>query len=465
MPRIYLDSNVFSNLREPKDPAHQLLKERLESFKGNITLFFSHAHIRDKKRDTTHMKFEDFRFMETLVRDNYLSYHAINQCSSYYLATPKMVFDDEVDESLDELLNFFEPSDDDNAQIAAFKNHLSTALDMTEIQVEQNMLDAGVEKELIGQIFNGKDGNPSLLDITKGVTNLTKEIISDGLTYKNLRNLIETGLGSQLGEVKQDKFGLNDAFKNSFFQKTFVDFIKDSIYIKDKSRIPYYDFYMLSYQALDMLGISKDKIGKKNRYANLLNDALHSYYARYCDVLVTNDKGLREKSSILYSMYDVATHIVTVDEFNELIQDIGMDTDTNHDYFFKKIIYDLGNAERKLLSKLDSGTEIFRLEQISCFFNFFDVFLVEVNEQSDRYILCKSDTSYLSEPNFREMGKIIDRLINIFGTDIYGQALFNFENETASDHTIYRQWQLENISVRLGQEPLTEKFSLVITLS
>ncbi|MBG6233503.1 putative nucleic acid-binding protein [Pedobacter sp. CAN_A7] len=37
MPRIYLDSNVFSNLRDPKDPAHLLLKELLEKYRDNVT--------------------------------------------------------------------------------------------------------------------------------------------------------------------------------------------------------------------------------------------------------------------------------------------------------------------------------------------------------------------------------------------------------------------------------------------
>lgn len=464
MPRIYLDSNVFSNLKDPKDPAHITLKELLEKYKDNITLVFSHAHIRDKKNDSSDMKFDDFKFMETLVQDNYLSYHAIDQCSSSYLATPKMVYDDELDESLDELLNFFEPTDDDDQQIIAFKNHLASALDKTEIKVEQTMLESGVEKEMIDRLFNGKDGNPTLLDITKGVANLTKDIITDGLTYKNLRNLIESGLGQQLDEVKQDKFGLNDAFRNSFFQKTFVEFIKDSVHVKDKSKVPYYEFYTLSYHVLDMLGISKDKLGKKNKYGNLLNDALHSYYARYCDVLVTNDKGLREKSTILYHMYEVSTQIVSVEECNELLNDIGVDTDVDQRHLFTKIGYDVQNSERKFLGKFGEDKEVYRLGEISRYFNFFDVFLIEISEKTSRYILCKSDTSYLSEPNFREMGKIIDRLIKLFGKDSTGAGFFDFNAET-EPHSgpIQRTWEFETFTLTLGTESLNEKFSLVLT--
>jgi predicted nucleic acid-binding protein len=462
MPRIYLDSNVFSNLRVPKDPHHMLLKELLEKYKHNITVVFSHAHIRDKKNDPSEMKFEDFRCMETLVQDNYISYHAIEQRTSFYLATPKMVFDDEVDESLDELLNFFDPSVDDDQQIVAFKNHLASALEMSEIKVEEIMLESGVEKEMLDRLFNGKDGNPTLLDVTKGVANLTKDMISDGSTYKNLRVLIENGLGQQLGEVKQAKLDLNDAFKNSFFQKTFVEFVKDSIHVKDKTQIPYYDFYTLSYHVLDILGISKEKLGKKNRYRNLLNDALHSYYARYCDVLVTNDKRLYDKSSILYHMYEVPTQIVTVEECNKLLQDLGEDTDQDYRWLFTKINYDLKHSKRELIAQLDSGGEVYRLEEISRYFNFFDVFLVEVTEGAIRYILCKSDTSYLSEPNFREMGKIIDRMVNIFGPDSNGQGSFSFAEETKGMKPIHRTWLLESITITLGQESLNEKFSLVL---
>ncbi len=465
MSRIYLDSNIFSNLRNPKDSAHLLLKELLGKNKDNITLFFSPAHIRDKKNDTSEMKFEDFRFMESLVHDNYLSYNAINKNSSFYLATPKMVFDDEVDESLDELLNFFEPSKEGDKQILAFKKYLSSALEMSEIQVERTILESGGEKEMIDKLFNGRDGNPTLLDITKGITTLTKDIITDGLTYKNLRNLIDNGLGQQLDEIKRDKFGLNDAFKNSFFQKTFVEFIKDSIHVKDKNRIPYYDFYILSYNVLDMLGISKDKLGKKNRYGNLLNDALHSYYARYCDVLVTNDKSLREKSSILYHMYGVSTQIVSVEECNELLRDIGTDTDVDRNSFFSKIVYDLQHSERKLFKHLDNGSEVYRLEEISRYFNFFDVFLLEISEETNRSILCKSDTSYLSEPNFREMGKIVDRMVRVFGPDSIGRESFDFEREVNSgSDPIHRTWVFEAVTIQLGQESLTGKFSLVLTV-
>lgn len=465
MARIYLDSNVFSNLKVAKDESHRILAELLEKYKDSISLFFSHAHIRDKKKDASDHKFEDFIYMETLTKDNYLSYHAINQNTSFYLATPQMVFEDESHESLDEILDFFEPDKNDEDQLNTFKTHLSSALDMTEIKVEQTMIESGVEKEVIDALFNGKEGNPSLLDITKGIGNLTRNIISDGLTYRNLRNLIDTGLGDQFNEIRNDKYSLNDAFKNTFFQKTFVEYIKDTIYIQDKTRIPYYYFYMLSYNVIDMLGISKEKLKKNNGFGNILNDGLHSYYARYCDFLVTSDKGLREKSSILYNMYEVSTIIVSVEEFIELLPEIALDTDSSAKDFFAKLRYDIKNSQRMLHKRFDDGKEIYRFGEISKYFNFFDAILEEISESSTRYILCKSNTSCLSEPNYREMGQIINRVINLFGEDSSGIGYFDFEKETSETYgKIQRNWNFDELEIFLGNEPQIGKFALVVTM-
>jgi hypothetical protein len=68
---------------------------------------------------------------------------------------------------------------------------------------------------------------------------------------------------------------------------------------------------------------------------------------------------------------------------------------------------------------------------LTAYFNFFDVILEEISENSRKYILCKSDTSCLSEPKYREMGQIINMTINLFGEDSNGLRYFDFERETS----------------------------------
>jgi len=76
MTRIYFDSNVYSNLRRNEKQEYQLLNHLINRYRHSLTFFFSDAHVRDKKRDTSSIKYQDFDFIESLTKDNYLSYHS-----------------------------------------------------------------------------------------------------------------------------------------------------------------------------------------------------------------------------------------------------------------------------------------------------------------------------------------------------------------------------------------------------
>src|SRR6202007_2999703 len=89
------DHNIFSELKKNNTPKFQKLNESIIKYKKNLAFCFSHAHIRDKRNDTTNLKYQDFNFIETIVGNNYLSYHGLDKRSSFYLATPTEVFNDE----------------------------------------------------------------------------------------------------------------------------------------------------------------------------------------------------------------------------------------------------------------------------------------------------------------------------------------------------------------------------------
>ncbi|HEY9196150.1 MAG TPA: hypothetical protein VIM77_07785, partial [Mucilaginibacter sp.] len=121
MPRIYLDTNVFSNLKNDKDSRFHELNDLLKIYKKKLSFYFSVAHIADKRKDKTDFKFEDFKFMETLVGDNYIAYDPIERITSLYLATPLMVFEDNEGDELEILKDFFEPKESDNPIIRTLK--------------------------------------------------------------------------------------------------------------------------------------------------------------------------------------------------------------------------------------------------------------------------------------------------------------------------------------------------------
>ena len=45
------------------------------------------------------------------------------------------------------------------------------------------------------------------------------------------------------------------------------------------------------------------------------NDALHVLMAGHCDIYVTNDANSRAKAKVLYDKFNLATEILTAEEF------------------------------------------------------------------------------------------------------------------------------------------------------
>src|ERR1035437_1878952 len=104
MERIYFDKQIFSHLFKSSDLIYKELLSSLYRSKNNFLYCYSHAHLLDLKNDKTDIKYKELEFIETIVNDNYLSYHAIEKRTSCYLAKPLEAFKD-VDEE-DESISF-----------------------------------------------------------------------------------------------------------------------------------------------------------------------------------------------------------------------------------------------------------------------------------------------------------------------------------------------------------------------
>lgn len=270
--------------------------------------------------------------------------------------------------------------------------------------------------------------------------------------YKEIRSLIEKERDNISYPVGERSYVLKELFSEGKLGEKFVDFIKDSLYHKDKNNIPYYDFYLHSYSILDILGFSKDKLNSKNSYNNLFNDSLHSYYARYCDYLVTEDEGLRKKSRILYDEYKCSTEILSVDEFLKNIEIIGSATERNISDFIKKIASDLYFGT--VLSKNEEEESVVSVLRASQkYFNFFDILsILKTKDEGYFVFITKSESHYLSAPNFRECEMITNRLTEILGDDFRNTSFFDFEKEVEeikSKKWEGRYWDLGDTNVIL----------------
>lgn len=429
MCRIYIDTNIYSNLESNELPTYQQLNALLKEHKHKFTFFFSPAHIRDKRK-ADGRKVDYFKFIEQFVGDNHITYHTTERITSHYLATPTMVFNDDIpDLDISELFQDSNESDSSlQSQLSIYRNFLfnlpipidPTTLDQVE-EAHKTMLSKflPIGKEVI-----------TAADVMKQLLAFWQEISVDYKPYKELRSYIFDGINKGLYNVDNNEIDFNETLKDSVLQKSFLEYARDTIQMKDKNRIPYYDYYLHCYCLLDILGISKDEIKKRNSFNNIFNDSLHSYYAQYNDYLVTEDKGLARKSKALYSLLGIHTQVVNVKEFIDLLPNLITSCESTGEQFFKKIENDILNGS-KSEPELYENTAIITISIRDRYLNFFDKMLQVILLPSNQsfIVLVKENQHHLSMPNYREREAIVNMCIDLFGNDAYNTSQFNFEEE------------------------------------
>lgn len=461
MPRIYFDTNVFSNLRVNAKPKYQLLNKLIEERKGRLSLYFSIAHIRDKRKDQSGYKFLDFDFMETLTGDNYLSYDPIEKRTGLYLATPKMVYDeDRPEEEYSSIIDFFEPSEGDDELIRPLKTLFQTTLGSIPMGIDNNMFESLPEeqKKLVSSFLPMKEG-ATLLDMMKSMMGFTEELHTDGRLYKDLRTMVDQGLNNGLVTLNGET-DFNEALKDTALKETFFDYVKSTIYHKDKDNIPYYDFYQLAYSTLDILGISKDKISKKNTLGNLQNDGMHAYFARYCDYFVTDDKTITSKTRAMNNLMDISMSVLSVDEFNDLLPDLISEKRDDWEILKNKLLWDLKNSPRKNAENFEKST-IHRLSQNHRYLDFFDAVIEVITTEERKMIAFKGISNPQSSPGLSECQKIIAAALLSIGKDDDEKLFFNYhESEAKIDKA--RRWTLsKDFIIELDFQPeLNGKYGL-----
>jgi hypothetical protein len=421
MARVYFDSNVFSNLKKNETESFRKLNEYINRDEGFFSFFFSHAHILDKKKDKTLEKYTDLEFMETIVKDNYLSYHALDKISSIYLATPRQVFDDEdsikgIGEDLNDffLKNIFSNGDElfSDALKPLFDTEVITTPAYSSNENDSNNL------SFTARLFQSKTGTITVGDLLNNLVNYYHDLFEEGSVYKELRNSLNNDIKTIPIIINDNTYLFKELFSDNYVQDKFIELVKDTLGKNADGQIYYYDFYLRAYCMLDMLGYHKDKVNKKNTFNNLFIDSLHSYYARYCDYLITDDAGLLAKSAVLYQLFEVSAKVMSVDNFLSIIDTIDRSKESTLPSFFEKIKGDLMFGE--IINKTErEGVITYSLEPKESYFGYFNkIFVVKNNTQGFFVIVEKERKHHLDGLNYRECKMIIKIMGNLFGNDI-----------------------------------------------
>ncbi|WP_235526197.1 hypothetical protein, partial [Pedobacter sp. Leaf216] len=78
---------------------------------------------------------------------------------------------------------------------------------------------------------------------------------------------------------------------------------------KDSANLDY-DKIMKLFTTTDLKGYRQDE-----RFANMIDDALHCFYAAHCDYFITIDKRCADKARLVYEKLGISTAVYSPDQF------------------------------------------------------------------------------------------------------------------------------------------------------
>ncbi|UHG92952.1 hypothetical protein [Spirosoma oryzicola] len=326
---VYLDWNIITNLADPSyinniDIQKKLLyiKDKFETRGKDVAIPYSNAHMNDLSK--SYKKGERERVEKSL---NYLSLLTWDVCIAKYWGedvpkwhkrSPKEFFETTI--SLDDLQskNF--------TQLTAGIDELVKTGVFDVFKAIPHDIDFGYiikNYPALANLYPLSQQENNVYAVLHDTFNILELISDDPSLYNELRKMVKESIGidphiSALNNIvdKLDEFLPNTLLNTSFTELASSN--QSNLYYKKS----YQDVIVHKFMQLDFLGYNSDKLSDKNKYSNLFNDALHCYYAAYCDVFITNDKKTAKKSKAVYESEGIITQIYSLDEFTSLLQEI-----------------------------------------------------------------------------------------------------------------------------------------------
>ncbi len=426
----------------------------------------------DLKNDKTDIKYKELEFMETLVSDNYLSYHAHDKKTSCYLARPQEAFKDIECESDTDIsfTNLFDDIDlnslteEQRQQVVKAKDLFTTQkLDFGFSNLE------GLTEEMrkpLSKILPIGVPSMTLIEWMQHFMGTLKSMEEDKSVYKGLRNAVDQYLNNGKFTVDFDNIDFNDDMKNSVLQKTFIEYVNSNLNPDGNKEITDYDFFTQAYFTLDILGISKES-SKNVKFKNVINDSYHSYYGAFCDYVVSEDEGFLKKTRVLYRLLDIQSKVFHIDDFIKYFSLLSKSNEANQNDFFDLLVNDLRNGivlnSKPSIRYNRYTTTIKPYHQYFGFFNRMD----SIKEDGKDFIyLYRTTKNYSYFYFYREYEGLVNKAVKLFGHDFEFNGDYKWPDENdemKKGNWKGRKWQFNSLTVLLDINKGTGEIGLLIT--
>lgn len=471
MVRIYFDKQIFSHLFKQEKSQYIKLLDKIRAQKASL-FCYSHAHLLDLKSDKTNIKYLELEFIDSIVNDNYLSYHAIEKKTSCYLARPLEAFADlEADSDEIDLSSIF---DFDTSHLSvAEKEKIETAKKfLTDIKLDFNFpelenLDSEITNPLSKLLPFGQK-SMSLMQWSEHFMGMLKNMQEDKTVYKGLRNVTDKHFNNGKFTIDYDEINFNEDLKDSQLQKTFIEYVSSNLNPNGDKEISNYDFFTNAYFTLDLLGISKEP-SKSVRFNNMINDGIHSYYGAYCDCVVSDDVGFLKKTRALYKLLEIDTKVIHVDDFINSFDFIVEKTEKDQVSFLELLMNDLKSGLIvDSYKSIDINRNTNTIKPVHSYLGFFN--RIDNIQQDDKtYLYFYRKTKNYSNFTFiREYELVVNNAIAVFGADKNFREKFDWEKEKEliqSNEWYGRVWDFENFNLKIETNKGSGKLSVLISIN
>ena len=475
MKRVYLDSNIYRFIKDNKRPLYTELGKLLEKYSDRLLYFYSHAHLLDLERDKSEKKYDDLRFMEKFVKDNYLVLLFKEKYVKPLIATPIEAFEGiDNSEPIEELLDldkFF--GEDDFSDLPMRKNLsnlVKTMLDFPlRMDLEKHMkLMPQKEQELFQKIIPNAKDNYTIRDLLKQFGETYNSFYEDKRTYKALRRYsIESLNLTTKYNIDINDINFNKNLENTPLQKSFLEFVEQSLsYNESNKEQETYNFFTSAFSLLNILGIDKEP-NKKAIFPNTINDAQHAFYAAHCDYLVSDDEGLILKSKVLFRLFGIETQALSVEDFVESISSIAGFEEQDLVSYIKSIRYELNHPLVLNIRLGENNRKYTTLKTSDYHFGYFNHFDIINDKETDYIVFYKKDKNYSNFVSYVEIEAVTNKIVDIFGKDRFTNGKYSETDTLAIQEGKWkgRQWgfgeQIFYIEINEG----TGRFSFTIQMN
>lgn len=400
MYRIYLDWNTISYLKNLlKNGEKPDIVNLIENYQADFLFPYSPAHVQDlakgaeKPENLEYIK-ADLDFLDKISRQHCIQIDVLDSSKiKPFIGSAHLILDSIVETNMEDLFNpnNLEKSFD-NTFLPNFGKEIveiwkKTPVDTKFITAAENNKEA---KAFYDKYFRRIQTENTTYNLMLDFSDFYKELKANPEIYNLLANILRTQVNINPKEVSNFKNPieeLNVIFKNSTLKMDFDEL--STIKSDDTNKLLNSSFikYAVEYGNLDMSGFHPEKLNKKNLYSNFTNDSHHSYYAGYCDCLVSFDKKLLFKSQALYEKYKIETKTFTPQDFVNHYSSL-VKNELNITSLFETITETIENELiDEILDHNFEETRLFLFRPINRIFSYFNFLYVAVDKDDRNTIL------------------------------------------------------------------------------